>query len=57
MAVSIATLEVLKKEFGFNNLSGYDTTRIYAYLSERYLSFWFKKYTNYKEQAWTFLDF
>ena len=33
-----------------------DSTRIYAYLSERYLSFWFKKYTNYKEQAWTFLD-
>jgi hypothetical protein len=50
-------LERCEKEFGFNNLSGYDTTRIYAYLSERYLSFWFKKYTNYKEQAWTFLDF
>ena len=49
-------LERCENEFGFNNLSGYDSTRIYAYLSERYLSFWFKKYTNYKEQAWTFLD-
>ena len=49
-------LERCENEFGFNKLSGYDSTRIYAYLSERYLSFWFKKYTNYKEQAWTFLD-
>ena len=45
-----------EEEFGFNSLKGYDTTRIYAYLSERYLSFWFKKYTNYKEQPWIFLD-
>ena len=49
-------LERCEKEFGINNLSGYDSTRIYAYLSERYLSFWFKKYTNQKEQAWTFID-
>jgi len=38
-----------EKEFGFRKLSGYDTTRLYAYLAERYLSFWFKKYTNYIE--------
>lgn len=38
-----------ENEFGFKNLSGYDTTRLYAYLAERYLSFWFKKYTNYIE--------
>lgn len=31
-----------ENEFGFKNLSGYDTTRLYAYLAERYLSFWFK---------------
>tara|TARA_B100000941_G_scaffold112883_1_gene79301 strand:+ start:4324 stop:5121 length:798 start_codon:yes stop_codon:yes gene_type:complete len=49
-------LERCEKEFGINNLSGYDSTRIYAYLSERYLSFWFRKYTNYREQAWTFID-
>ena len=35
--------------FGFNNLYGYDTKRLYAYLAERYLSFWFKKYSNYVE--------
>jgi hypothetical protein len=38
-----------EKEFGFENLSGYDTQRIYAYLAERYLSFWFKKYTKFVE--------
>jgi len=38
-----------EKIFGFKNLSGYDTTRIYAYLGERYLSFWFKKYTKFVE--------
>ena len=43
--------------FGFEKLKGYDTGRIYAYLSERYLSFWFKKYTKYKEQPWIFLDY
>ena len=37
--------------FGFKNLKGYDTGRLYAYLAERYASFWFKKYTNYKEQS------
>ena len=38
-----------ENEFGFKNLAGYDTTRLYAYLAERYLSFWFRKYTNYIE--------
>jgi hypothetical protein len=38
-----------ENEFGFKNLSGYDTTRLYAYLAERYLSYWFRKYTNYIE--------
>ena len=46
----------LEKEFGFKNLKGYDKTRIYAYLAERYLSFWFKKYTKYKEHPWIFID-
>jgi hypothetical protein len=45
-------LEKCEKEFGFKNLKGYDTMRLYAYLAERYLSFWFKKYTKYKEQPW-----
>jgi hypothetical protein len=49
-------LERCEKFFGVNNLEGYDTGRIYAYLAERYASFWFKKYTKYKEHPWTFLD-
>ena len=50
-------LEECEKIFGFEKLSGYDTRRLYAYLSERYLSFWFKKYTKYKNHPWVFLDF
>ncbi len=42
--------------FGFKGLEGYDTTRLYAYLAERYLSFWFKKYTNYLEWKWFFYE-
>ena len=42
--------------FGFKNLKGYDTGRLYAYLAERYASFWFKKYTKYKEHQWVFID-
>ncbi len=49
-------LERCEREFGFEKLEGYDTTRIYAYLSERYLSFWFKKYTKYKSNPWIFLN-
>jgi hypothetical protein len=51
-----AWLERCEKEFGFKELGGYDTTRIYAYLAERYLSFWFKKHTNYLESPWVFID-
>ena len=40
---------------GFKNLKGYET-RIYAYLAERYLSFWFKKYTSSIEWPWAFVD-
>jgi hypothetical protein len=29
---------------------------LYAYLAERYLSFWFKKYTVYKEHPWVFIE-
>ena len=46
-----------EKIFGFERLKGYDQTRLYAYLSERYLSFWFKKYTKYLQWPWTFFDF
>jgi len=42
--------------FGFDKLKGYDTTRLYAYLAERYLSFWFKKYTKSKNSPWVFIN-
>ena len=45
-----------EKTFGFKNLAGYDQQRLYAYLAERYLPFWFKKYTKNKELNWVFFD-
>jgi hypothetical protein len=45
-----------ESEFGFDNLKGYDTQRLYAYLAERYLSFWFNKYTKVLNWPWAFFD-
>jgi len=45
-----------EKLFGFENLIGYDKGRLYAYLSERYLSFWFNKFCNSKNCSWLFFD-
>ena len=42
-------------KFGFDSLSGYEK-RLYGYLAERYLSFWFNKYTNPIEWDWVFVD-
>ena len=44
-----------EKVFGFEKLSGYETGRIYAYLAERYLPFWFKKYS--KVRTWPIYSF
>jgi hypothetical protein len=41
-------LNKLEKIFGFN-LNGYGKVRMYTFLAERYLPFWFKKYTKFKE--------
>ena len=49
-------LERCEKIFGFEKLEGYDTTRLYAYLAERYLSYWFQKNTNYKFHPWIFME-
>jgi hypothetical protein len=38
-----------EKIFGFKNLYCYDSQRLYAYLDERYLYFWFRKYTKFAE--------
>ncbi|MDC0937665.1 DUF4422 domain-containing protein [Pelagibacteraceae bacterium] len=37
-------LKRCEKEFGFE-LDGYGLKRIYGFLAERYMSFWFRKYT------------
>ena len=41
--------------FGFN-LNGYGMTRIYAFLAERYISYWFDKYTNSLKWPVVFFD-
>ena len=40
-------LQRCEEEFGFDNLRGYGLQRIYGFLAERYMSFWFKKYTKF----------
>ena len=47
-------LEKCEKTFGFN-LEGYGKTRMYAFLAERYLSYWFNKYT--KPLLWPVIFF
>ena len=47
-------LSKCEKVLGFN-FKNYET-RIYAYLSERYISYWFNKYTKCKELPWIFYD-
>ena len=41
--------------FIFKNLTGYEK-RFYGFLGERYLSYWFNKYTNTIEWPWAFVD-
>ena len=41
--------------FGFN-LKGYNKIRMYAFLAERYLPYWFKKYTKYLEWPVIYCD-
>ena len=36
-----------EKIFGFEKLQNYGLKRIYGFLAERYLSYWFKKYTKF----------
>ena len=36
-----------EKIFGFKDLKGFGLQRIYGFLAERYMSYWFKKYTKY----------
>ncbi len=48
-------LERCEREFGFN-LDGYGLKRIYGFLAERYLSYWFQKYTKFKLMPIIFKD-
>ena len=43
-------LEKCEKVFGFENLNGYGMQRIYGFLAERFLSYWFNK--NYKSKEY-----
>jgi len=49
-------LDDCEKVFGFEKLKGYETKKLYAYLAERYLSYWFKKYSNCLEWSYVFID-
>ena len=48
-------LKKCEKIFRFN-LSGHRKIRMYTYLAERYLPYWFKKYTNYLEWPVVYCD-
>ena len=41
--------------FGFKG-DDYDTKRIYSFLTERYMPFWFEKYSNVLTWPWVFFD-
>ena len=49
-------LKRCEQEFGFENLDGYGKIRIYAFLAERFMSYWFQKNTKYKTMPTIFYD-
>ncbi len=49
-------LQRCEKIFGFSDLNNYGMKRIYGFLAERYLSYWFKKNTKVKELPILFKD-
>ena len=48
-------LEKCEKVFGFD-LEGYNKIRMYTFLAERFLPYWFKKYTKYLEWPVVYCD-
>ena len=48
-------LSECEKIFGFN-LTGYGNQRIYSFLTERYMPFWFNKYAKVKYWPWLYCD-
>ena len=49
-------LEKCEQLFGFEDLKGYGLTRIYGFLAERFMSYWFKKNAKFKELPILFHD-
>ena len=49
-------LEKCEDIFGFENLKGYDLTRIYGFLAERFLSYWFTRNAKFKTMNISFYD-
>ena len=45
-----------ENKFGFETLKGYGMQRIYGFLAERFMSYWFKKNTKYKVMPIYFKD-
>ena len=39
-----------------DNLKGYGSTRMYGFLGERFMSYWFQKNTKYTTMPVTFFD-
>ena len=48
-------LKRCEKLFGFD-LKGYGLKRIYGFLAERFMSYWFRKYTNHSTLPIIFQD-
>ena len=51
-----AWLEKCEKLFGFENLVGFGKVRIYGFLAERFMSYWFQKNTKYTTIPIIFFD-
>ena len=49
-------LKRCEQEFGFKNLSGYGQTRIYGFLAERFMSYWFQKNTKFTTMPIVYYD-
>tara|TARA_B110000881_G_C18484735_1_gene468523 strand:+ start:126 stop:959 length:834 start_codon:yes stop_codon:yes gene_type:complete len=49
-------LKECEKLFGFSNLKGFGLQRIYGFLAERYMSYWFRKNSKYKTLPIIFFD-
>ena len=48
-------LSKCEEVFGFKSTS-YDTKRIYSFLTERYMPYWFEKYSKVITWPWIFFD-